>query len=194
MRHPSIDVAVCARQRPGPLAPHLQLVRSPTGLAATLIRDHAALLRSVATRLSKNSTEAEDLVQDTLERALGALSTFEPGTNERAWLLSILHNLFIDRCRRRSREGTPVEVEADALPIAPVEQEPRWARVSQTEVDAAVGQLAPGFRDTWQRHAQGQSYEQIAAALSIPRATVGTRLLRARQKLRSLLFSEVEDV
>jgi len=168
-------------------------VSAPSGLAVTLVKDHAGVLRAVATRLSKNATEAEDLVQDTLERALGAIDQFQPGTNERAWLLSILHNLFIDRCRRLAREGTAVEVEADALPVVAAELEPRWARVSQAEVDSAVGQLEPGFRDTWQRHADGQSYEEISAALAIPKATVGTRLLRARKKLRALLFPEVED-
>ena len=53
---------------------------APPGLALTLVKDHASVLRAVATRLSKNATEAEDLVQDTLERALGALDQFQPGT------------------------------------------------------------------------------------------------------------------
>jgi RNA polymerase sigma-70 factor, ECF subfamily len=173
------------------LTRHLELLKAPSTI--TLVTDHASVLRAVAMRLSKNATEAEDLVQDTLERALGAMDTFQPGTNERAWLLSILHNLFIDRCRRLRREGMPVEVEAEALPLPVPDAEPRWAKVSQAQVDAAVGQLDSSFRDTWQRHADGQSYEEISAALAIPKATVGTRLLRARKKLRSLLFPEVDD-
>jgi RNA polymerase sigma-70 factor, ECF subfamily len=187
MSQPSIHLRYRQEPRPAPPKRHLHLVRSPT-----LVTDHASVLRAVALRLSKNATEAEDLVQDTLERALGALDQFQRGTNERAWLLSILHHLFIDRCRRLAREGTVVELVAEALPAPVTEEEPRWARVSQAEVDTAVGQLAPGFRDTWQRHAEGQSYEEISAALAIPRTTVGTRLLRARKKLRVLLFPEVD--
>ncbi len=172
---------------------HLQLVKDPVGLAHTLARDHSAVLRAVAGRLSKNPAAADDLVQDTLERALGSLDTFAPGTNERAWLLSILHNLFIDRCRRLAREGTAVQVETLELPGAIAELEPRWARVTPEQIDVAVRQLEPGFRDAYRLHAAGRSYDEIATALDIPRATVGTRLLRARRKLRSLLFSEAED-
>jgi RNA polymerase sigma-70 factor (ECF subfamily) len=192
MSQPSIHVRPRAEYRSPPKR-HLHLVRSPSDQAVMLVKDHASVLRAVATRLSKNATEAEDLVQDTLERALGSLDQFQRGTSERAWLLTILHHLFIDRCRRLAREGTTVELVADALPNPVAEEEPRWARVSQDQVDDAVGQLAPGFRDTWQRHAEGQSYEEISAALAIPSATVGTRLLRARKKLRTLLFPEVEE-
>lgn len=172
---------------------HLLLVKGPGSLAHSLARDHASVLRAVAGRLSKNPPAADDLVQDTLERALKAIDTFVPGTNERAWLLSILHNLFIDRCRRLVREGTAVQVETVELPVAIAELEPRWAHVTPEQVAAAVHQLEPGFRDAYRLHAAGRSYDEIAIALDIPRATVGTRLLRARRKLRSLLFSEAED-
>lgn len=146
----------------------------------------------VARRLCRNATEAEDLVQDTLERALGSIHSFTPGTNARAWLLSILHHLFIDRCRRRTREGVAVPVDQleHQLAGSEAEEEPKWAKLSRQDVDVALEHLEPSFRDVYRLHVNGRSYEQISKELSIPRATVGTRLLRARKKLKTLLFGE----
>lgn len=150
---------------------------------------HLSALRAAALRLSKNEAEADDLLQDTLERALGAMHTFRPGANERAWLMSILNNLFLDRCRRQARQGTRVELEADGLAEAPRDPEAPWARLCSTEIGRAIDRLDPLFREPYQRHAAGESYEEISAALRIPRATVGTRLLRARRQLRRLLVT-----
>ncbi len=157
--------------------------------AVSNLPSHLAALRATALRLSKNPAEADDLLQDTLERALGAIHTFQGGANERAWLMSILNNLFVDRYRRLARQGTRVELEEDGLPEAPRDPEAPWARLCSTEIGRAIDRLEPLFREPYQRHAAGESYEEISAALQIPRATVGTRLLRARKQLRRLLVT-----
>lgn len=171
---------------------HLEIVRAPKEELADLFQQNAEALRMVARRLCRNATEAEDLVQDTLERALGSIHSFTPGTNARAWLLSILHHLFIDRCRRRTREGVAVPVDQleHQLAGSEAEEEPKWAKLSRQDVDVALEHLEPNFRDVYRLHVNGRSYEQISKELSIPRATVGTRLLRARKKLKTLLFGE----
>ncbi|MBK7857746.1 MAG: RNA polymerase sigma factor [Archangiaceae bacterium] len=170
------------------------LAADPGALDAEL-RAHADALRGLARRLCRDATEAEDLVQDTLERALSSISTFTPGTNARAWLVSILHHLFIDRCRRRSREGAAVQLELveNHLEHPVPELEPRWAKLDRTDVEQALGRLDAPFRDVYRLHVDGASYEQISKTLGVPRTTVGTRLLRARHKLKALLFGEEEE-
>ena len=69
-----------------------------------LVREHENALITFALRLSGSRSDASDLVQDTLERALRSFDSFTPGTNGRAWLFTILRHTFIDRCRRRRRD------------------------------------------------------------------------------------------
>ncbi len=159
-----------------------------------LHRDHEAALRGFALRLSRCPTDADDLVQETLVRALAGWNGLAPGTNTRSWLLSILYHAFIDRCRRATLEGRQLSAEglAQRLPAPEPEPEPAWATVGLAEVEHALETLDAPFRDVYRLHADGRSYEQIAAELAIPRATVGTRLRRARGKLKALLFGEVE--
>lgn len=187
-----IDTANLARHEPA-VEKRLTVVSAEPDLA-WLARDHEQALRAFALRLCRNSSDADDLVQDTLTRAVVSLSAFKPGTNARSWLLSILHHLFIDACRRKAHQGVGVELDkvANALAVDEPDPEPAWASVAGEDVDEALGQLDTGFREVYRLHAQGKSYEQIAQTLEIPRATVGTRLLRARKKLRALLFGSQE--
>lgn len=159
-----------------------------------LVEQHADVLRAMARRLCRDATEAEDLVQDTLERALANAASFTPGTNVRAWLLAILNHLFIDRCRQRARQGPHLQVEQleHELPEVLPDVEPRWAKLGKPDVEKALLALEPAFRDVYKLHLEGRSYEQISSALDVPRATVGTRLLRARAKLKALLFPDEE--
>ena len=100
-----------------------------------------------------------------------------------------MKNLFIDRVRAKA--SAPVQVELDAAPPAvapPVEDAAWWDALTAADIRAAATQLAPELRDAFERFAfEGQSYKQIAAAMGVPVATVGTRVLRARRQLRGLL-------
>ncbi len=151
-------------------------------------------MRAVALRLCRSQSDAHDLVQDALERALKSYARLPEGSNARAWLISILRNRFIDSCRRSVREKLDEGVTLEALP-APEEQEaaPGWASITTDDLAAAVDKLSEEFRVVYQLHAlQGRSYNEIAARLGIPKATVGTRLIRARRKLRDLLLPLAE--
>jgi RNA polymerase sigma-70 factor (ECF subfamily) len=141
-------------------------------------------LRLEAGRLTRNAADAEDLVQDTLERGLRKYERHTYGSL-RAWLLHIMRNLFIDRYR--SRRAMERRMELLSLPSEPAPL-PRWAQVSDAALEAAIVSLDPGTRSLiLLREREGLSYAQISARLAIPVATVGTRLLRARRKLRALL-------
>ncbi|MGV3625083.1 MAG: RNA polymerase sigma factor [Archangium sp.] len=160
----------------------------------SVLREHRDVLRRYALRLCRNPTDADDLVQDTLTRALAAWATLKPGTDTRAWLLSILHNVFIDSCRKQKQLGTKVSSElAHDLPAPQPEVEPRWAQITNAEVATAIDSLDPSFRDVYRLHARGEGYDSISRSLGIPKITVGTRLTRARKKMRALLFGEEEE-
>ncbi len=152
--------------------------------------EHTPQLRAIAMRLCGNAADAADLVQDAFERAFRNYDKLEPGTNPRAWVVTIMHNLFIDRCRRGRRE--PLRVDVDDVPLAAPEPtseaEPAWAKLTAEDLRRALERLDPDFRDVYRLHAlENRSYKEIALQLGIPAATVGTRLLRARDKLRRLL-------
>jgi RNA polymerase sigma-70 factor (ECF subfamily) len=158
---------------------------------AAAAREHAELLLALARKLCRDDAEARDLVQDTYERALRAWPSLPPASNVRAWMVTILHNLFIDRCRRAKTRGRvepldEVQVAAEA-PAAPTP----WQDISPEQLAAAIAQLPEEFRRVYALHSQGRSYDELAAELGIPKNTVGTRLLRARKKLRELLEKAV---
>lgn len=157
------------------------------------VQPHHGWLRGLALRLTRSPADASDLVQDTLERGLRAWGNVTPNTNVRAWLAVILNNLFIDRCRRGSAVAAPVSLDDRALHVAQParEPEPAWAHLGEVDVRAALAQVQADFRDVYRLHLDGLSYEAIATRLAIPRATVGTRLLRARRQLRDILEKEL---
>jgi RNA polymerase sigma-70 factor, ECF subfamily len=147
-----------------------------------------------ASVLERSSVEAWDLVQDTLERALRGFHQFRPGTNVRRWLFRIMHNLFIDRYRRRAHEMRALPIEE--LELATPEPEPiePWERLIDVDLEPILAGLERPFRQVLELHfLQRQSYQDISRSLRIPAATVGTRLMRARHKLRGMIDPAVSE-
>jgi RNA polymerase sigma-70 factor (ECF subfamily) len=140
-------------------------------------------LRRYARSLTRDETRAEDLVQDTLVRAYERRSSFRPGGNLRSWLLSILHNTFIDSRRRHVAELRRLEHAASFVDTAaPPEQE---SRVRLQQVQAAFMSLPDEQRAALHLVAiEGLSYQEAANALNIPVGTLMSRLGRARAALR----------
>lgn len=159
---------------------------------AAFAREHEAALNATAMRLCGNATDARDLVQDTFERGLRNLARYKPGTDGRAWLLTILHHLFIDRCRSRTRErraDVSAEDVEERVAAPEVEAAPAWAAISPEQLREALEKIPEEFRTVYRLHAlENRSYIEIAERLGIPKATVGTRLIRARRKLKELLM------
>ncbi|HEY0484317.1 MAG TPA: sigma-70 family RNA polymerase sigma factor [Kofleriaceae bacterium] len=155
------------------------------------VREHEALLTAIARRLCGNDADAADLVHDTYERALRAWDRYADRGNLRSWLVAILNNLFIDRCRKHRR--TPRTEALDGLEVAAPEPSPgpAWSHVTDQQVDAALATLGPEFRKVYELHIRGRSYDEIAAELKIAKPTVGTRLIRARKKLKEALLRDL---
>src|SRR3712207_878268 len=140
-------------------------------------------LRRYARSLTRDETQAEDLVQDTLVRAYERRGSFRAGGNLRGWLLSILHNTFIDHRRRHLAEALRLEQAAAFSDTeAPPEQEDR---VRLRQVQAAFMSLPDEQRAALHLVAiEGLSYQEAASALKVPVGTLMSRLGRARAALR----------
>jgi RNA polymerase sigma-70 factor (ECF subfamily) len=157
-----------------------------------LVRPHLQHLFGRALRFERSPVDAWDLVQDTLERGLRHLDQFRPGTNVRVWLFTIMFHIFIDRCRRRSHEQLMEPVVAEEVASPEADPVSPWEGVSELQLRQALARLESPFREIVELHCEGQcSYREISEQLHIPLGTVGTRLLRARRKLRALLVEEV---
>jgi RNA polymerase sigma-70 factor, ECF subfamily len=162
---------------------------SPPALA-DLATDHHAFLLALARKLVRGNFDAEDLVQDVLVKTVTHFATLPPAVNHRAWMTQVMKNLFIDRVRRKQ---TRDKVDPVALEVAPPEQPIWWMTLDAGDVRAAVAKLPDELRETFDRFAlRNESYQTISEALGIPKATVGTRILRARRRLKQLLEEPVQ--
>jgi RNA polymerase sigma-70 factor, ECF subfamily len=158
---------------------------APAGFEATILPHLDSVFR-FAMWLLRDRTEAEDIVQETLTQALQSFHRFQPGTNARAWLLTILRHIRSNRLRARQRKPEVVEAEdrLDALPA--VEVTPQ--QVTDEEVLAALKALPQGFQEVIVlADVEELSYKEIATVLEIPIGTVMSRIHRGRRLLRASL-------
>lgn len=166
-----------------------------------------ALYRT-ARRLTRVPADAEDLVQETYLKAFRAADRFEPGTNLRAWLFTILHNTGRNRVRDRSRDAVTVDSQlvdraADLPPShawgggAAIDT-PETLMLRDTlgpELQRAVDELPEAFRETvWLRDVEEFSYAEIAEMLSVPIGTVMSRISRGRNQLFQRLAPKRHDI
>jgi RNA polymerase sigma-70 factor (ECF subfamily) len=156
---------------------------------------HLDALYRVALRLTGNSSDADDLVQDTLLKAYRAWDQFEPGTNAKGWLLTILRHAFINEYRRRRRRPDMVDVDAlEPFAVFPEvqEEDPQGAffeRIVDDEVLRSIDALPEAFRETLVlSDVEGLNYQEIARTLDVPVGTVKSRLFRARRMLQGKLY------
>lgn len=158
---------------------------------------HLDTLYRAALRLTHNRAEAEDLVQETCLRALRSFDRFNPGTNCRAWLLTILRNAFLNRIRQNSREVFEGELSVrdggvDSL-VGPASardnpEDEFFQTVLHGDVDRALKSLPLVFREAVVlADLEGLTYKEVAQVLDCPIGTVMSRLSRGRQLLRQTL-------
>ncbi|WP_213804711.1 sigma-70 family RNA polymerase sigma factor [Granulicella sp. dw_53] len=153
-------------------------------------------LYGYAMALARNPTEAEDLVQETYVRAIGAMGSLRADSNVKSWLFTILRNIWLNQLRQRRTTPKLIELDVDesTADIAiDRSKDPLAIYVSKTEsewVREAIQQLPLEFREIiLLREYEELSYQEIATLLDCPPGTVMSRLARARAKLRTLLSS-----
>ena len=144
--------------------------------------------------LTRNRSDAEDLVQETCVRAIPALGSLRPDSNLKSWLFTILRNVWLNQLRRQRNGPRIVELDAEENPpevAGSITDNPHAIFVSELDtqrVREAIEQLSTEFREIiLLREFEDLSYQEIATLLDCPPGTVMSRLGRARSKLRSLL-------
>ena len=159
-------------------------------------------LYSHALRLTKNSSDAEDLVQETYLKGYRAFSTFEEGTNLRAWLFRILTNSFINNYRKKQRSFDEEDLDdvedmylhrrlesTQTASLGMSAEDMLFERLTEEEIKDAVEDLPTQYREVvLLADVQGFSYKEIADILDIPDGTVMSRLHRGRAKLQKDLL------
>jgi RNA polymerase sigma-70 factor, ECF subfamily len=154
-----------------------------------LFRTHEGFLRWLATRLCGSVFDPEDLLQDVLERTVMHFHALSSHSDHRAWMARVMRNLFIDRVRRRA--ASPPADALDADPPAPVaDAREWWEGLDADDIRAKLSELPDEQRAAFELFAfEGCSYKEIAKRLGIPKQmTVGTRILRARRRLKELFL------
>lgn len=161
--------------------------------ASSFEREALACIDSLyrtALRLTSNPADAEDLVQDTYLKAFRSAEQFQPGTNLKAWLFTILQNTFLNRRRRSVKEPItvePEEMERASTGLSPEAASPEDLLLRETlnsDLRDALDGLPEAFRQAvWLRDVEEFSYAEIASMLGIPVGTVMSRISRGRRLL-----------
>jgi RNA polymerase sigma-70 factor (ECF subfamily) len=145
-------------------------------------------LRSFAISLTRNVDQAEDLVQETVLRAIGKQDKFEPGTNLRAWLFAIMRNLFCSAYRKTRHEVEDVDGSYAAMMISIPDCEDR---ILLKDLASALAKLPHGQCEAMMLvGAEGMTYEEAAQVLGCAVGTIQSRVNRARNRLAELIGFE----
>lgn len=152
------------------------------------ILSHSAPLRAYSRALCRNRSEAEDLFQDTILRAMEKIGQFRPGTNLRAWLFTIMRNSFLTNCHKISRERTG---SADCVSGEPrINPDQEWYLMA-AEMRHALQDMPAHYRQAIiMVGALGVSYQDAADLLDCDIGTIKSRVNRARSILREKLHPD----
>ncbi len=151
---------------------------------------HIASLRRYALVLCRNHADADDLVQESLMKAIGAADTYQAGKDLRAWLFSILHNTFVSQKRQYARRARAARFLNETL------RQPDGSSLQEKQIEAQhtlnmLSQLPPERQSVLVLIAvEGLSYREAAEALDIPIGTLMSRLARGREQLRQLVCDD----
>jgi RNA polymerase sigma-70 factor (ECF subfamily) len=151
-----------------------------------LLEKEIPRLRRYARALTHDVSRADDLVQDTLFRAIAKQHFWQCGTNLRAWLITLVHNQNVNSVRRSMREGITVEID-ETWPARTAATDPTWG-LSLRDLDRALARIPEERRRVILLIGlEGIRYEEAATILDVPIGTIRSRLSRGRESLRKLM-------
>jgi RNA polymerase sigma-70 factor (ECF subfamily) len=154
------------------------------------VTKYAYSLRPFALSLTRDMEDAHDLIQETLLRALSSQEKFAEGTNLKAWLYTIMKNIFINNYRRNKKRNTIIDTTEDMYVInsnSTRVMNQGESNISMENVTNAVNLLNEEFRVPFMMHYQGFKYHEIADHLTLPIGTVKSRIHFARKELKKKL-------
>ena len=153
------------------------------------VTTYAYGLKPFALGLTKNLEDAEDLLQETLMRALASRDKFTEGTNLKAWLYTIMKNIFINSYRRNKKRNTIIDTteELHYINTGTEVRNEGEGDVALENIHGAINGISESFRTPFMMHYQGFKYHEIADHLTLPIGTVKSRIHFARKLLQKKL-------
>jgi RNA polymerase sigma factor (sigma-70 family) len=154
-----------------------------------LVTMNSNQLRGFAFNYTKNWDDAEDLIQDTLYKALRYKDYFQEGTNFKGWLFTIMRNIFINGYKRKKLQQNLLEESAHNVMIngSKLKEDTITSSLNHQEILKAIETLSDDYKKPFQMFVDGFHYDEIAAEMGIPMGTVKSRIFHARQKLSKML-------
>ncbi|MCH2084549.1 MAG: RNA polymerase sigma factor [Saprospiraceae bacterium] len=150
----------------------------------------ASLLHSFAYTLTKNVEDAKDLYQETAFRAMTNREKFRPGTNFKAWLFTIMKNIFINNYRKKTKANTIMDstdnmyyINSGSISISNGAE----SSIMMQELTKMIAGLDDSIKIPFLMHYQGYKYQEIADHLDLPLGTVKSRIFFARKELKDLI-------
>lgn len=157
----------------------------------------SSVLHSFAYNLTKNTEEAKDLFQETAYRAMTNREKFRPGTNFKAWLFTIMKNIFINNYRKKVKANTIIDSTDNMYYINSgknVIANSGEANILMKELKGMIAKLDDGIKIPFMMHYEGFKYQEIAEELALPLGTVKSRIFFARKALKELIHARYGDI
>jgi RNA polymerase sigma-70 factor (ECF subfamily) len=155
------------------------------------------VLNAFAYNLTKNTEESKDLFQETAFRAMTNMDKFRPDTNLKAWLFTIMKNIFINNYRKKSKANTIIDDTENLFYIntggATIHNEAE-SNMILSELSGMIESLDDSIRVPFMMHYQGFKYQEIADQLDLPLGTVKSRIFFARKELKEILGIRYSDL
>jgi len=155
------------------------------------------LLHAFAYNLTKNTEDAKDLFQETSFRALTNKEKFRPGTNFKAWLFTIMKNIFINNYRKKVRANTIMDSTDNNYYLnsgSAVIANGAESNIMMEELTGMIDGLEDGIRIPFMMHYEGFKYQEIAEELDLPLGTVKSRIFFARKEMKNLINKRYDNM
>ena len=154
------------------------------------IMQYENILRPFAFNLTKSSEAAADLIQDTFYRALSNEEKFAEGTNIKAWLFTIMRNIFINNYRRQKKSNTITDTSDNQYLLnstKKIEKNDSERSFLAEDIEKAMSEVSKDFTEPFMMYYKGFHYQEISEQLDLPLGTVKSRIFFARKELQSKL-------
>ena len=155
------------------------------------------VLMKFALKLTKNGEDAKDLYQETAYRALRNASKFREGTNLKAWLFTIMRNIFINNYRKKLKRNTILDSTDNQYYLnagGPEVNNGASSSLMMSELQAIIDQLDENIREPFMLHYYGYKYQEIADRLGLPLGTIKSRIFFARKALKRAVLNNYNGV
>ncbi len=147
------------------------------------------VMRGFAINFTRNTEDAEDLIQDTFLKALKYKDAFQDGTNFKGWVYTIMRNIFLNNCKKQNlgRNIFNHNVSSDSPGISNASENNIHREINTKDIHKAIKELRDDVRIPFEMAFEGYQYEEIAQKMSVPTGTIKSRIFNARKQLAEKL-------